>query len=592
MKKSNDRAPFSGYDKKINKRLFKASLIAIVFALFALPSVFWSKLGDFGVKTAKNAYAAETRVKNLEYFELDKPIAVQKSGNSFYIAQSDLIVIYHDETYDKIDLKTSSPKIENVTDIKKCGTRLLILADDGLFAMNLTTFEIKKLFSDVSAVSVCENANDNACAFITLGKSGNVSLYKVTDATNFVYSSLDKNYISPNAPQGIALCPDYSFYYYCENDGYIYKNGADKTSRGVTRPSGAATNLQYSGGTLYYKSANKVYSVSQRFEIADVADLSSFLANPRGFALSGNLLYACDYDNDKVVEYDVTTHAVTGFEISFTKIYLPSDFSVNFSSEITTVTIKANSDLYSVDLHASIKNGFFSYVESYKQPAEREYLIVCEVEGGYYLVAGDCFALIDKNKGYSRKTLSQSASSANAYAVSAADALKLPVHDALIASPESISAFKTFAALKNQKLTVLSEFAFGDYEYALVQNENGQKGYLPSTLLTPTVYVPEQKTEFYSANAYHKKVEVYSDETLSTKIGEIEPYSQIMIYGEGQNSYSIKTKSGLKGYIAKNCVQNPSYYCVRTSIILIVAGISFLITALFLENKYLYAKKN
>ena len=587
MKRLNDGALFSGCYKKIkSKRLFYLNLIALALVVFALPTLFSGIIGND--KAKKSVFAAETRVKNLEYFELDKPLAVQKSGSSYYIAQSDLIVIYHNETYDKIDLKTSPQKIENVTDVKKCGTRLLILAADGLFAMNLTTFEIKKLFSDVAAFSVCESTNDNACAFITLSKSGNVSLYKVTDATNFVYSSLDKNYISPNNPQGIALCPDYSFYYYCKSDGYIYKNDADKTSR-VAKPSAAATDLQYFGGSLYYKSANKVYAGSN--QVAS-ADLSSFLSDPRGFAVSGNMLYACDYAKNKVVEYNLETREVTGFEISFTKIYIPENFSIDFSSSLTAVTVKANSDLYAIDLQSSIESGFFCYTESYKQQNEREYLIVCEVEGGYYLVAGDCLALIDKNKGYVKNTLSQATFDRAFYAVSNADALKLPVHDALILSSDSAKPFKTFSVAKNEKLTVITKFGFGEYDYCLVSNDKGQRGYMPYTLLTESVYVPEQKAEFYSANAYHKTVDVYSDETLNTKIGEIEPYSQIMIYSEGQNSYSIKTQSGLKGYVAKNCVQNPSYYCVRTSIILIVAGLSFLITALFLENKYLYSKKN
>lgn len=589
MKQPKNKSPFTGLKIKLNK--FKIVALAALFAI-ALPSIFigenlnFSGLTDF-------AYAAEskTRVNNLEYFELDKPLAVQTDGNSFYIAQSDLIVVYHNETYDKIDLTAVSPKVENVKDIKKCGTRLLILADNGLFSMNLATFEIKAIFSNVSAISVCENTSDNACVFaVHFTGERKISVYKITDQNNFVYAPVEKDYILMlGETNAFALCPDYSFYY-AYSDA-IYKHTESATNK-ATATAKTADFIQYASGTLYYKSGNKIYSLSQSAAKSEIADLSSFLSDPRGFTVFGGKLYACDYGKNKVVEYDVQTRSLTGFEISFTKIYLPTNFSINFAAALSSVTVKANSELYAVDLQSSLKNGFFSYVESFKQKVEREYLIVTEVEGGYYLIAGDCFALVDKSKGYAPKSISQTTVNKAAYAVSEADALKSPVDDALVLFSGANEIFKTFTVNKNQKITVLSKFKFGNYEYSLVQTESGLKGYLPSAVITESIYVPAKKTEFYTADTYHQATPVYSDKSLTNKIGELSPYSKIMIYGENGDVYEVKTESGLNGYISKNCVQKPSYYRVRTSIILIVAGLSFLITALFLEKKYLYSKKN
>lgn len=592
MKPLYNKSPFAGLKKIINSFSFKAkgkTKTAVFAAIFIVFAFFTPLTNPQTLKSGQTAYAAEqsSRVKNLEYFELDKPIAVVKSGNTYYIAQSDLIVIYHNDTYDKIDLTSSTPNVGAVKDIVKCGTRLLILSDNGLFAMNLTTFEIKSLFSSVAAISVCETTSDNSCVFaVHYSGERKIKLYKVTDQNNFVYSPLDKEYILMlGETQAIALCPDYSFYYVYANE--IYKHTETATNKATTTAT-AANQLQYSGGNLYYKCQSKVYSLSPR---AEVADLSSFLSEPRGFTVSGGMLYACDYNKNKVVEYDLQKRAVTGFEISFTKIYLPSDFSINYLSDLSTVTVNANADLYAVDLKASIDNGFFCYVENHKQKTKREYLIVTEVEGGYYLIAGDCFALVDKSKGYTPKNLAQTAINKTVYTYSAAEGLKSPVADALVMFSGATDVFKTFSALKHEKLTALSKLNFGDYEYYLVQNENGVKGYMPTCVLTESIYVPDKKAEFYSADTYHKTTSVYSDEALTDKTGELAPYSQVMIYGESGNVYEVRTESGLNGYISKDCVQKPSYYRVRTSIILIISALSFMITALFLEKKYLYSKK-
>ena len=72
---------------------------------------------------SNNKVFAEIITTNrLEYFELDKPLAVDRDGNKIFIAQKDMIIVYHEETYDKIQIENG-----NISYLEKCGNHLLFL---------------------------------------------------------------------------------------------------------------------------------------------------------------------------------------------------------------------------------------------------------------------------------------------------------------------------------------------------------------------------------------------------------------------------------------------------------------------------------
>lgn len=543
--------------------------------------------------TAKKASAAgaHATVKSLEYFELKNPLSVFKSENKFYILQSDLAVIYRDDVYDTVDLAALG--VKNAKSAQKCKNFLLILDEDGaLYGLNLSTYSVKKITEGVCSFSVCESMNDGLTVF-AVSKQGEqkLTLYRVTDGTNFLYSQLDKEYTPMSGQtEAFALLPDYSFYYAWS--GQLLKNTPPNTSKTVDRAAGNVEQALYAGGKLYYKSKNAIYSVSESDVKATEFASTALPGESKGFFVSDGNAYICDYKNDRVIGYDLASKTATGFEISFTKIFLPEGFAVSEAGALNAVTVNDGEELYAIDLKKSLENRYFSYVGYFSQETAREYLVISEINGAYYLIAGDCLALIDK-KTHSPHAVKTSAVSKTAFLTSNASVLKYPAHDAFLSSDSAANAAQSFISFyvnEGDKVQVNSTLTFGDYGYSLIVKD-GKSGYVPSSFLTESLYSAPEKVSFYTAEIYHKTADFYQDEQLANKKGELAAYAKIMIYGEKNGAYYFKDQNGNEGYVAKSCVQNPSYYTLRTSVILIIAGLSFLATALFLENRYLYSKK-
>lgn len=598
--KSRTRARIDSESDYVNSKNkptdFLSALLRRKTRFIALCAVFCVALSPIFAPKGKtvntaSAASAHATVKSLEYFELKNPISVFESDNKFYILQSDLAVIYHNDVYDTVDLAALG--VKSATTAQKCKNFLLILDENGvLYALNLSTYSIKKITDNVCSFSVCESTNDSLTVFAVCKKGEQkLALYKVTDGNNFLYSLLDKKY-TPMSGQtdAFALLPDYSFYYHW--NGQLLKNTPPDTSKTVDDSAGSVEQVQYADGKLYYKSKNAIYSVESSVKTTEFS-ATALPGESKGFFVSDGKAYVCDYKNDKVIGYDLASKTATGFEISFTKISLPEGFAISEAGALNAVTVNDGEELYAIDLEKSLENRYFSYVGYFEQETSREYLIVGEVNGSYYLVAGDCLALVDK-KTHPAHAVTTVISSEKAFLTCNANVLKYPAHDAFLGSDSAgnaVDLFISFSVSEGEQVQVNSTLTFGNYDYALIVKD-GKSGYVPCSFLTKSIYSATEKVNFYTAKIYHKTADFYSDAALTQKSGELDAYLEIMIYGEDGNAYYFKDKNGNEGYVAKGCVQNPSYYTVRTSVILIIAGLSFLITALFLEKRYLYSKKN
>lgn len=585
--KNNENGGYDGgFFASIKRKTRFLALFAVFFVCFA--AVFAAP--NKAINTA-SAAGAHSTVKNLEYFELEKPLSVFKSENKFYILQSDLAVIYRDDVYDTVDLAALG--VNNAKSAQKCKNFLLILNEDGvLFGLNLSTYSVKKIAESVCSFSVCEQTDDGLTVFAVCKKGEQkLNLFRVTDGNNFLYTALDKKYTPMSGQtEAFALLPDYSFYYHW--NGQLLKNTPPNTSKTVDDSAGNVEQVLYAGGKLYYKSNNAVYSISESDAKTTEFSATALPSSSKGFFVSDDELYVCDYKNDRVIGYGLASKTTTGFEISFTKISLPEGFAINEAGALNAVTINDGEELYSIDLKKSFENRYFCYVGYFVQETSREYLVISEINDAYYLIAGERLALVDK-KTHTPHAISTSSVGKKAFLTCSANALKYPSHDAFLSSDSAAEAeqyFESFLLNEGDEVLINSTLRFGEYEYALVV-KNGKSGYVPASFLTESVYSPQEKITFYTADTYHKAADFYSDAALTKKTGELAAYSKIKIYGESGGAYRFKDENGNEGYIAKSCVQNPSYYTVRTSVILIIAGLSFLITALFLENRYLYSGK-
>ena len=134
-----------------------------------LPAVFLAAVLLFGAPAAvcpspRFSDAEEISGRKLQYFKLEKPLDVYRSGEEVYIAQKDLVVIYSDDTYRTVDFsdltKADGESAEkSLSAIERCGNALLVSCGSDLYSLDLATLTVSAapIVSNVTAFSVLED---------------------------------------------------------------------------------------------------------------------------------------------------------------------------------------------------------------------------------------------------------------------------------------------------------------------------------------------------------------------------------------------------------------------------------------------------
>ena len=518
----------------------------------------------------------------LEYFELNQPVCVAKDGEFIYIAEKELIVIYHDDTYNKIPMQGFS-----IESIAKCGNHLLVLSLGGLYSLNLATLEVALLsspqpdvvnFTDISSFAVSGNY------FAVITNSRQVCLFNVTDEENFLFQLHSNGDLTVDSSSQLALTPDLILFYYSELQGNIYMLDLNSGMQGPykkAQPNGVDC-FAYND-SFYYKTDDVIYSLGNNLlnDLPEtVVDLSALGITDSGdFFIKDNLILVCDTKNDRVLEYDVTQGKLTGFEVSFTKIDLPDEFKISHNATPNFVQIPKGVILYDIDLVGSQEKGYFVFNGYHNQSEAQEYLVVDEISNAYYLIAGEVVALVLKED-FTPAPIVLNDVNGVGYFTSTAN---------IYLQPRLTKEFVSYQIEKHSAVNVVCNFSLSGINYSLVKQ--GEKvGFIPSSFIVESLQTLPDYYAYRTANLTNKACEVYEDSACTTVIDTLPAYAQVIISEELDGVYQV-VYGNTVGYIKKSSIQKRGFFTNKIALVIILLAVALLVSAIHLEIKYLYTKK-
>ena len=530
----------------------------------------------------KTANAETITGAKLEYFELNDPKCVWRDGEIVYIAEKELIVIYHNDTYKKVPLEGFS-----VESIAKCGNHLLILSSSCLYSLNLATFECALLdypdnanvdFTNIASFAV------NGNHFAVSNNDRRILIFEVTDSENFLFNLKYSDELAVDCSYQLALTEDLSIYYFSPTQKALYFLDNEAGMQGKY------TQIQLDNVdcfafdcTFYYKTNDVIYSLGKSLKNdkpVQVVDLTKLgITNSGDFFIKGDKILICNTDGDAVLEYCVSDAKLTGFEVSFTKISLPEGFEIEFNQNPQFITVTAGTKLYDIHLKNSFTNGYFVFNGYHSQQKTNDYLVVSEVSNAYYLIAGDVVALVLKED-FTPQTIPQTTKNSVGYLTSNAT---------LYLQPRLTKEFASFEVAKFDQVQVLYSITLSGVEYSLVSVNNSQ-AFIPSSFLVPSLKVLPDYHDFETATTINKSITVYTDKDLTTAKENLPARTQVIVLEKQGDIYKISYGEEV-GYISASNLAKRGATTNKIVMVVIILAFSLLVTALFFEKKYLFIKK-
>ncbi len=551
----------------------KLRLFLILIACFISLSCF--SMGTFYVK----AKAETLDGSKLQYFELNKPISVWREQDKVYIAQEQLIVIYQNDTYTKIELNDF-----NVVSMQKCGNFLLVLSKGVIYSVNIETHEVKPLeFSigrDISSFAVKDN-------HLVICSNQQAFIYQVDlqNANSFTFTPISQGErveLVANSSL-VALDQNLNLYYHSPASGQIYVWEKQSGKQGPCQ--NISTNMPdcfFYADKFYYKDSNKIYSLENDNAIPQlVCDLNALnVSNDSEFFVENGLILICDTENDRVIEYDLVQNKLTNFEISFTKITIPEDFAIQLNQTPDYIQISTDTMLYDINLKSSQDVGYFVFNGYHQQEQDQKYLVVSEIANTYYLIAGEKIALVLKSD-FEKTPISLTTSNADMFITTGANAYLLPYLN---------EDFICFDVEKHSVVKQICSFDFEGVNYSLIsQGEN--VGYIPTTFLVQSLYTEPEFNEYKTATVTNREVTVYSDSSFTVECDKLSKGSNVVITQTVEGGYQIIYGDGKTGYVVTQAIRKKGSFVNRNVTAIILLTIACAVTAVYFEIKYLYKKR-
>ena len=557
-------------------------LFAIALSVICLVALFFTAKG-------LNVASAETLTgAKLEYFELSKPLCVVKDGEVVYIAQKDLLVVFYtdeegNETYKKVDLTPYGDF--TVKQIAKYGNFLFTLCDSKLFALDLTSYEFIPLAHPTDNTISFENIDCFAISgdyFTVANDQRDILIFKLSgeDSLNFELVYTDK---ASDRASSIALTPDLNVFYYDNVKNKLFFVSKALGMQGPFQSSNipVADSFAYDNA-FYFKADDVIYTIEANLNATQtvVADLTKFdIQNSGDFFVIGDKILICDTQNNRVVEYDITQNALTSFEISFTKINLPTDFEIAFNGNPKYIDVAKGTSLYEIDFEQSQKLGYFVYNAYYPQQHDAEYLVISEIGSDYYLIGGDVTALVLADD-FTPNLVTKTNVNKTAYLTTDAKAYL---------QPRLTKDFACFSLEKFSSVEVLSSLTLAGVDYSLIK-QGESIGYIPTSFLVSALNKLPEYNSFKTANLTNKTVTLYSDEACTQSLESLPAHTQIIITDEYDSCYKVVHGEKV-GYILKADVQKRGSLTNKRVAVILLLTIAVTVTVIFFEKKYVFNKK-
>ena len=553
----------------------------LIFACLAICIFLGALTNGANLKTVN----AETLTgAKLQYFELNNPLCVARDGEVVYIAEEQLLVIYCDDTYHKIDLAPYGDF--KVKQIAKCGDFLLTLYGNTLFALNLSDYSFSPVsYPADSAISFdnidCFAVNNNH--FAILNNERNIFVFELNDGEELSFDLIFMPDQASDRSDCLALTDELNVFYHSKNQSAIFhiikESGMQGSFKAFTL---SEVDCFAYDNEFFFKSANVIYKLGSSLNSSTpevVVDLTCLnIINSGDFFISNGKILICDTQNDRIVEYDINQGGLTQFEISFTKIDFPEDFEISFNDKPEYLAISAGVKLYDIDLLKSQTLGYFSFNGYHTQKNDGEYLVVAQI-ADYYVITGEVTALV-LTQDFEPELIKQATVDKIAYLTTDAKAYL---------QPRLTKEFASFELKRFSAVEVLTTLTLSNVEYSLIkQGEN--VGYIPSSFLVSALNKLPEYNSFETANVANKTVNLYEDEACTILLTSIPANTQVLITNKGEKAYKVICGEH-SGYLLKDDIQKRGTLTNKRVAVIILLAIAVFITTLHFEKKYVFNKK-
>lgn len=368
-------------------------------------------------------------------------------------------------------------------------------------------------------------------------------------------------------------------YYLAEKDGnYEFYEIRKATAEKIfTMPaSSKIKNLQtdFDGALYFLTEGNKIAKISGgemtvktlgvSSNLEGVGEAQSLCLSYRSetayFIFSGLILKSTSDD-----DMDISTPS---------KISIPEDFDETFVSAATFVRPEKGTKMFEVVENSSE----ISYGGYFNADGQTVYAVLnfgkysYAVRDGKEIIlrsadAEDAFGAEEKNE--------------SAYAVVSFNAFAVPVMK---------TRYITHSFSKSEKLSVSGEITFNGKTFSIVSSDN-KTGFIPSDFLIYDMVSESGATEIFSAYFYDKNgVPLFSDEEMTQIVTSLPDKTKLTVIDSDDEKYTVLSDGG-KAFVERRFIADEGRSDIIKTFIVILVALTLLITALFLERRFLFSKK-
>lgn len=323
--------------------------------------------------------------------------------------------------------------------------------------------------------------------------------------------------------------------------------------------------LQADFETLYALTENKIINLldNTTYEITKKSHYGSEMPVSMSLSIEDSCVYVL-YKGFILTTQDLPVKTPNNFK-------MPQNFNLTVREDVEITKVKQGAKMYVVEIG---DGEYFKYVSSVEATTDEYYVLVEKLSDEFSLIVYEFSSVQYENKTLIVRNVDVAfepatpvePTSTKGYYVTQAGLYSLPTLNQLY----KISTIPSYSSVEILKVVTIN-----DTDYFKVQISD-KTGYIASNFIVEEILSVTPSETF--TTGFVSIAEVFN--ATGEKIGEI-TNQQVIIYGKEDGKYKIKYNDGF-GYINESALEKTKDNSMRNSIVIILVGTIFCITALYL----------
>lgn len=260
-------------------------------------------------------------------------------------------------------------------------------------------------------------------------------------------------------------------------------------------------------------------------------------------------------------------------------IAVPDGYENAFDDGFVLCKITVGSRYFEIDISAT-DGEYFEYV-GYSTYIGSEEFAVLDKGDKYTLVANDNLVAVVRTQDITDYAPNYTEADTDMF---------VTVNAHMYTYPVLMEYFRITSLDENQSVNTVKTFTFNGTEFAVIETEGGENGFLPLSVMKTNVAIDDSPYECYYLAVGNKGANVYSESTLYRTIGRLNAYETVKIYGVEDGAYKIYY-NGEVAYISANDVEDRGKIKIRNFVLVSIAVLAVVITVVFFYRRK-YNKKS